>query len=285
MKKVNAFRATASKGWEGSAPLQILVTGRSAYVAEISLSMRHDIVITLFGSIFLVGGVFYIGFRRWLPLVGMGFSLLLCCLVALACGLLIFHELNMVTIGMCAILIGLGVDFAILIFGRYQQARNEGRAHAPAVEEAVAKLGRAIFFGALTTAVGFLALLLAGASGFTQLGVLIAIGILVAAALHDDRFLSLHPPTLAPAAARLDPCAGQALCPPHAARPGFDPLDCGSDSASAFRARDRAETAPGFRLQHPFDGTEVERGRLRSQDDHGKNADSLGAGSRHRARA
>jgi uncharacterized protein len=180
MVKVNAFRARASEGWEGEGPLQVLVTGRSAYVAEISLSMRHDIVVTLLGSILLVGGVFYVGFRRWLPLVGMGFSLLLCCLVALAAGLLIFGELNMVTIGMCAILIGLGVDFAILIFGRYQQARNEGREHAPAIEEAVAKLGRAIFFGALTTAVGFMALLLANSGGFTQLGVLIAIGILVA---------------------------------------------------------------------------------------------------------
>ena len=180
MTEVNAFRAGASQGWEGGGPLEVLVTGRSAYVAEISLSMRHDIIVTLFGSIFLVGGVFFVGFRRWLPLLGMGFSLLLCCLVALAAGLLIFHQLNMVTVGMCAILIGLGVDFAILIFGRYQQARNEGRAHAPAIEEAVANLGRAIFFGALTTAVGFLALLLAGSGGFTQLGVLIAIGILVA---------------------------------------------------------------------------------------------------------
>jgi predicted RND superfamily exporter protein len=180
MKKVNAFRATASQGWEGEAPLQVLVTGRSAYVAEISLSMRHDIVVTLLGSILLVGGVFFVGFRRWLPLVGMGFSLFLCCLVALAVGLLIFGELNMVTIGMCAILIGLGVDFAILIFGRYQQARIEGSTHPAAIEEAVAKLGRAIFFGALTTAVGFLALLLAGSGGFTQLGVLIAVGILVA---------------------------------------------------------------------------------------------------------
>lgn len=180
MKKVNAFCAEAGEGWEGERPLEILVTGRSAYVAEISLSMRHDIVVTLFGSVFLVGGVFYVGFRRWLPLVGMGFSLLLCCLVALAGGLLIFHELNMVTIGMCAILIGLGVDFAILIFGRYRQARDEGLEHAAAIAEAVAKLGRAIFFGALTTAVGFLALLLAGSGGFTQLGVLIAIGILVA---------------------------------------------------------------------------------------------------------
>jgi len=180
MVKVDAFRASASAGWEGDGPLEILVTGRSAYVAEISLSMRHDIIVTLFGSIFLVGGVFYVGFRRWLPLVGMGFSLILSCLVALAAGLLIFHELNMVTIGMCAILIGLGVDFAILIFGRYQQARNEGSEHAPAIAEAVAKLGRAIFFGAFTTAVGFLALLLANSGGFTQLGTLIAIGILVA---------------------------------------------------------------------------------------------------------
>ena len=59
----------------------------------------------------------------------MGVSLLLCCLVALATGILIFHELNMVTVGFCAILIGLGVDFAILIFGRYQQARDEGADH------------------------------------------------------------------------------------------------------------------------------------------------------------
>jgi len=176
MREVKAFQSKANEGWDGG-PLEILVTGRSAYVAEISLSMRHDIIITLLGSILLVSGVFYAGFRRWLPLLGMGFSLLLCCLVALAAGLLIFHELNMVTVGFCAILIGLGVDFAILVFGRYQQARDDGEDHPAAVGEAVKNLGQAIFFGALTTAVGFLALMLAGSRGFTQLGVLIAIGI------------------------------------------------------------------------------------------------------------
>ncbi len=176
MQEVNAFRQTATQGWDGG-PLQVLVTGRSAYVAEISLSMRHDIIVTVLGSIILVGGVFYAGFRRWIPLFGMGFSLILCCVVALACGLLVFGELNMVTIGFCAILIGLGVDFAILIYGRYQQARDEGFDHPTAVGESVRTLGRAVFFGALTTAIGFLALLLAGSAGFTQLGVLIALGI------------------------------------------------------------------------------------------------------------
>ncbi|MGI8821205.1 MAG: MMPL family transporter [Chthoniobacterales bacterium] len=179
MRQVNAFRAHAREGWDGG-PLEVLVTGRSAFVAEISLSMRHDIIITILGSVVLVGGVFFVGFHRWLPLIGMGFSLLLCCLVAIAAGLLIFGELNMVTVGFCAILIGLGVDFAILIFGRYQQARDDGLDHTTAVGEAVRNLGQAVFFGALTTAVGFLALLLSNSAGFTQLGVLIAIGIFLA---------------------------------------------------------------------------------------------------------
>ena len=40
MRQVNAFRQTAGQGWTGSS-LQILVTGRPAFVSEISLSMRY----------------------------------------------------------------------------------------------------------------------------------------------------------------------------------------------------------------------------------------------------
>ena len=179
MRQVNLFRSQARDGWDGG-PLEILVTGRSAYVSEISLSMRHDIVATLASSVLLVGFVFFIGFRRWMPLLGMGFSLLLSCLVALALGLLVFGRLSMVAVGFCAILVGLGVDFAILIFGRYQQARIDGEQYEQAIATSVAKLGRAVFYGALTTAVGFLALVLSGSLGFSQLGVLIAIGIFFA---------------------------------------------------------------------------------------------------------
>src|SRR5437762_10858950 len=166
MRQVNAFRANAGEGWDGG-PLEILVTGRSAYVAEISLSMRYDIVATLLGSVVLVGTIFFIGFRRWLPLLGMGFSLLLSCLLALTFGLLIFQQLSMVSVGFCAILVGLGVDFAILTFGRYQQARIDGESHRHGIATSVAKLGRAVFFGALTTAIGFLALILSGSLGFS----------------------------------------------------------------------------------------------------------------------
>jgi predicted RND superfamily exporter protein len=180
MRRVNDFRKTAADGWDGSRPLQILVTGRSAFVSEISLSMRYDVVATLLGSIVLVGAIFFVGFRRWLPLAGMAFCLLLSCLVALTAGQLLFGRLSMISVGFCAILVGLGVDFAILTIGRYHQARADGEPHQLAIATSVAKLGRAVFFGALTTAVGFLALVLSGAMSFAELGVLIAIGIFVA---------------------------------------------------------------------------------------------------------
>src|SRR6516165_2193181 len=180
MRRVNEFRKTATDGWEGHYPLQILVTGRSAFVSEISLSMRYDVVATLLSSVVLVSTIFFIGFRRWLPLAGMAFCLLLSCLVALTAGQLLFGRLSMISVGFCAILVGLGVDFAILTIGRYYQARADGESHQQAIATSVAKLGRAVFFGALTTAVGFLALVLSGAMSFSELGVLIAIGIFVA---------------------------------------------------------------------------------------------------------
>lgn len=198
MDQVKAFLATAKDGWEGG-PLDAMVTGRAAYVAEISRSMRHDIVLTLVGSVLLVSAVFYLGFHRWLPLLGMGIALFLSCLVSLALGVLIFGHLNMVTVGFCAILIGLGVDFAILVYGRYQQGRDEGLNRQKAVAASAAGLSRAIFFGALTTAVGFLALLLAQSPGFTQLGVLIAIGISFAGIFTLTVFFMFLPERTRPA--------------------------------------------------------------------------------------
>src|SRR5947207_3393892 len=182
MREVNKFRATATEEWNGGR-LQVLVTGRSAFASEISLSMHYDVVATLLGSVLLVGMIFFVGFRRWLPLLGMALCLLLSCLVALTLGQLLFGRLSMISVGFCAILVGLGVDFAILTIGRYHQARSDGEPHPQAIATSIAKLGRAVFFGALTTAVGFLALVLSGSMAFSELGVLIAIGIFVAGLL------------------------------------------------------------------------------------------------------
>jgi predicted RND superfamily exporter protein len=180
MAQVEAFEKRLIASWPGKAP-QIMVTGRTAYVAEMSHDMRRDITMTVFGSLALVGIIFYVGFRRLRPLMAIMHVLALCCIVAIGLGGLIFRELSMITIGCCSILVGLGVDFGMLLYGSYQTGRNSGLDHDQAVVRAVEQIGRGVFFGALTTAAGFLSLGLSECNGFAQLGALIAIGVMFSA--------------------------------------------------------------------------------------------------------
>ena len=181
MRQVDAFKAQ----FLATCPVKpdILITGRNAFVDEISRAMRFDIVSTLLGSVILVSVVFYAGFRRFWPLVALMHVLLLCCVMAIAAGGLIFHELNLITIGLCSILVGLGVDFGMLLYGSYQSQRNTGVEHEEAIARSLKQLGEGVFVGALTTAAAFISFVLSDCSAFAQLGTLIVIGILIASVL------------------------------------------------------------------------------------------------------
>jgi hypothetical protein len=182
MRKVEGLIGRVLESHEAPKP-RILVTGRTAYVGELSVKMRDDVIQTLAGTALLVGVVFWIGFRRVRPLFAMLHTLLLCCLLAVALGMLVFSELNMITIGLGAILVGLGVDFGMMLYGIYQVEREHGHSHEEAIAAALRHHGSAVVFGACTTAAAFLCMLLSQCSGFVQLGGLIAFGILLAAGL------------------------------------------------------------------------------------------------------
>src|SRR6202521_3565560 len=176
MVKVNQFTDRMLSEWTGYKP-KVYVTGRTAFVAQISHSMEGDISLSAILSIGIVSGLFYVAFRRFLPLIGIVLILCLSALVALALGMLIFHELNVVAIGFFSILAGVGVDFSLLLFGRYQQARRAGQSHEEAVFVSVRDIGAAIFYVVVTTAIGFLVLKFSQSSGFGQLGTLVALGV------------------------------------------------------------------------------------------------------------
>lgn len=192
MRRVEALRAGALVSWSGEKP-QVLVTGRTAFVGELSAKMHDDVISTLLTSLALVAFVFWLGFRRVRPLLAILHTLLLCCVVSVAFGALVFSELNMITIGLCAILVGLGVDFGMILHGLHQSARASGQSHEHAIGSALRHHGSGILLGALTTAAAFLCLLASECSGFVQLGVLIAFGILAAAALMITVFFALLP--------------------------------------------------------------------------------------------
>lgn len=156
---------------------RVSVTGRSAYVDEISRSMRTDIFWTSLVSVVAVTGLFWISFRSLVPLIGSVLILGWSCLVSLAVGALVFESLNVVAMGFCSILVGLGVDFSLLLYQRYTVARAGGAGREQAIADSLRHATPGIFWAALTTSLGFAALVMSGSAGFAQLGVLIAVGV------------------------------------------------------------------------------------------------------------
>lgn len=178
MTQVRSFLAELDPGPN---PPQIGVTGRSAYVEEIANSMQRDIMLTSLVSLACVTCLFWVGFRQILPLIGISLLLALTALATMACGKLFFHELNILAISFCSILFGLGDDFSLLLCQRFFQNRNAGLSRESAIADSIRHSMPGIIWVAITTGIGFLALIFAGSRGFAQLGVLVAVGVMLCA--------------------------------------------------------------------------------------------------------
>ena len=179
MRRIEDFQRQIVQEWKGYQP-KIYTTGRIAFVAQISKSMETDAILSAVLSIVIVSALFFVAFRRFLPLLGICVTLCLSALVALALGMLCFQSINVIAIGFFSILVGLGVDFSLLLFGRYQQARRIGEEHGRAVFVSVRDIGAAVFYVVCTTAIGFFALNFSKSAGFAQLGTLVALGVSMA---------------------------------------------------------------------------------------------------------
>ncbi|MBU2634436.1 MAG: MMPL family transporter [Nanoarchaeota archaeon] len=85
-------------------------------------------------------------------------------------------EITMATVGLGAILLGLGVEYSIFIFERYFEEK-EKNSDLDALKIALSKVGYSIIGSGSTTVVGFLALTLSISSMLADLGLALAIGI------------------------------------------------------------------------------------------------------------
>jgi len=188
---------------------RIEVTGRSAYVDEIASSMQRDIAVTSSVSLLAVTAIFWLGFRRIVPLIGIAVILAFTALATLAGGALLFDRLNIVAISFCSILFGLGDDFSLLLCQRFYQSRAGGLAREEAIAESIRHCAPGLLWVAATTGIGFLALLFSGSRGFAQLGVLVALGVFLCAVFMPI-YLFLFLGNTPPPAALADPALGLA---------------------------------------------------------------------------
>jgi predicted RND superfamily exporter protein len=161
------------------AGLAVRYAGNLALVQEQHHTMRADlrrasVVALLFGV-----GILWIATRRWLAPLVVGGALL--CGVAWTFGVarVAIGHLNVITGLLVAVLIGLGIDFGIHLFVRYQQERSGvGTEAQEAVRRAVRGTLPPALTGALTTAGTFLSFAVARFRGFSEFGLLAGIGVL-----------------------------------------------------------------------------------------------------------
>lgn len=175
--------------------VEVGYTGTPVFTVETASGMQSDMRQSIVCTIFLVGLLFWWAHRRFWPLLWMLVMLVSSLLVTMSWGGLIFGSLNVVSFGFAAILLGLGVDYALVL---YQELLGHPDASAAEVRHEAAP---GIWWSSSTTALAFALLNFAGLPGLGQLGTLVAIGVMVAATAMLYGFLPLMtrrpPPRLA----------------------------------------------------------------------------------------
>jgi predicted exporter/lauroyl/myristoyl acyltransferase len=161
-----------SAEWDGVA---VHYTGRPVFVVEIARSMRRDMSGSVAGTSVIIGLLFWLTHRRWLPMLWLLALLALILVATLALGGLILGTISVVSMGFAAVLLGLAVDYAVV---HYQEALAHPRLTVPEIRRAIAP---SILWAAITTMSAFLVLNLGGLPGLAQLGTLVAIGVGLAA--------------------------------------------------------------------------------------------------------
>ncbi len=139
--------------------------------------VRHDFYATLITSFIAVVALSYLVFRRVQVLYFTGIPLAFGIVWTLGLTAATLKHLTLITAALGAVLVGLGVDYGILLYNRFLEEVHRGRSVGEAIEAIITRTGRGIITGAFTTAAGFLGLTLTTFRGFQELGLVAAIGI------------------------------------------------------------------------------------------------------------
>ncbi len=163
--------------------VKVLLAGNIPVMRDEHRALVGDMKFTTIASLILVLVIFVVVFRKVTDL-----ALIAVCLIfglAITFGVTEFAigYLSLLTAFFGAIMIGLGIDFAIHLISRYGEWISRGLTARDAVIGAMVGAGPGILTGGVTTSAAFLVLMIARFKGLSQLGFVSGAGILIMLAL------------------------------------------------------------------------------------------------------
>ena len=173
----------AEEAWrgesDGDAPPLVEFTGGYVVALDDARLITSDMVVGLVSSLIGVMALFLLAFRRRAALVYAFFPLVTGIALAFAFGAVALGRINSLTSAFGGLVIGLGIDFVIVLYARYVEERRSGASHEEAVDAMGRLTGVGVLLGAVTTAATFYAFLVTDFAGLWELGLLTGTGILL----------------------------------------------------------------------------------------------------------
>ena len=165
------------KSTEQENPIKVYLTGAHPIATAEAKVLRFDMQSSFLISLGLVLFLFFYVYRRWITLLIIGLPLLGGIQLTMGIASFILGSLNILTIAFAAILVGLGIDFAIHLYDRYHQERAWGKDLSSAIEITLTETGSGIWTGAFTTIFAFIILFFSRVRGITELAFLVSTGL------------------------------------------------------------------------------------------------------------
>src|ERR1043166_3689707 len=159
--------------------LNVGLTGEPVLEVDEMEQSQKDTTRATIVSLIAVALIFIYGYNE----TGRPIKATLCLLVGLAYTMgfttLAVGHLNILTITLVPILIGLAIDFGVHLITRYEEELRHGRSEKYALEKAIVYTGMGIFTGAFTTAGAFFAMAFTDFKGIREMGIISGGGLLV----------------------------------------------------------------------------------------------------------
>jgi len=156
------------------------VTGNPVLRSDELKSVSQGIGLALFISFVMVGIILFIALRSASLVFSVLVSLVISILITAGLAALIYGELNLVSVAFTVLMVGLGVDFSIHLLMHLQHKRNLGLSYPAAFYRTSRQIGTALVLTAPSTALAFLAFAPTKFVGISQLGVIAAMGVMIA---------------------------------------------------------------------------------------------------------
>ncbi|MFC2095071.1 RND family transporter [Candidatus Bipolaricaulota bacterium] len=160
--------------------IRVRQTGTYAFNTETTSAVNKDMLRTTIISSIGVFVIFILAFGSLFYSIIAVIPLMVSVILTMAWAKFAVGGFNLVTTFLPALVLGLGIDYAIHIISRYAEERSKGRPLNRALHTAILSKGKASLFAAVTTSLVFVGLLTARSRALYEMGAITSIGVMVA---------------------------------------------------------------------------------------------------------